>query len=305
MMNRILDKFWLGVSLFLIYVAWGFPFLAYKVTFNYISPIMLSALRSIVAGLSVVILMVFFPSLRKTKIDWKHDIVAGFWFIVVSINVIVWSLNYIPSGIAALLTSSIPIWVYCIQKIQRTAVSNVWIVLGLLMGFVGIFTLVAQQMYFSYDVMTLIGCAGVCIGNIAWGWAVLHVQKRKDNTNPIVSTGIQFLFGGIVSVPIAFLLEDVKLILPFSYSATLGFTFLSFVDVILCFSAYNYALQRLEPVLVTLHAYINPIIAMIVGWYFLNERINWQVFLGSALILLSIYLIEKGYRKKTDSQPYV
>ena len=282
-------------SLFSIYIAWGFPFLAFKVTFDYFSPLMVCALRSVLAGLVICVFLIFKPSLRPTKAALKHNLIGGFWFIVVSINLIVWALQFIPSGIGALLTSSIPIWVFLIQWIQGKANINSKIISGLLIGFLGLAWLVGNELLKTMDLKALIGCLCVCLGNMAWAWGVLHNQKQPDDSNPIISTGVQFLFGGLISILISFLFEDVKATLHLPFDAQLGFFYLAFIDVIICFTSYNYLIKRIEPVIVTMHAYVNPIIAVIAGWYILNESIGWHMLGASILILIGVYLVEKGY----------
>lgn len=287
------------LAFFAIYVIWGSTYLLNKIAVSDIPPLFLSSIRFIIAGIIIFIIAAFLKiPLRLSKRQLLNNSLAGFLFLVYGNGVFVWSLRYVDSGFAALEASSLPLVVLLLmrvihkQKIQKMAL------FGVVLGLVGIYLLVSQN-----DITTgensVLGILMIATCIISWGFASIFVSKADLHKSYFVNSGYQMLVGGILlSIFSFFLGEEWKPIAIWKTTTINVMIVLIIFGSIIAFTAFNFLLQKVSPEKVSTSSYVNPLIAMLLGWYVLDEKITLQSIIAAFILLLGVYFINSSKNKK-------
>ena len=280
------------LSFFAIYVIWGSTYLLNKIAVSEISPMILSATRFIIAGLLIFLIAKFLKlSLAITKRQFLNSTLAGFLFLTYGNGVFVWSLKFVDSGFAALEASTQPLIVLLMmrlfykKKIQRMSL------IGVVLGIIGIYLLVSQQ-----DLNTgedsLVGIIMIFTCVVSWSAASLFVAKADLHKNFFVNSGYQMLTGGAILFILSLLLGE-KWISPLELSGKvqLSMFLLIVFGSIVAFTAFNYLLKVVSTEKVATSSFVNPVIALLLGWYILDEHLTVQSIVAAAILLTGVYFI--------------
>jgi len=280
------------LSFFSIYVIWGSTYLLNKIAVSELAPFMLASLRFMGAGVLIFILSKLMGiSLKLTKKQFLNTVFAGLLFLTIGNGVVVWALKYIDSGFAALEISAQPLVVLLLMLILQGKRIQLMSMIGVILGFVGIYLLVSQQQVLSQE-NSIVGMLMIFFCMISWGYGSLFVAKADLPKNFFVNTGYQMLTGGAMLfiaslafgetwVPLAAWSSEVKL----------SMVLLVLFGSIVAFTAFNYLLKFVSPEKVATSTYVNPIVALLLGWYFLDEVITGQSILAAGILLTGVYFI--------------
>ena len=280
------------LSFFAIYVIWGSTYLLNKIAVSEISPMILSATRFIIAGLLIFSIAKFLKlSLAITKKQFLNSTLAGFLFLAYGNGVFVWSLKFVDSGFAALEASTQPLVVLLMmrliykKKIQRMSL------IGVALGIIGIYLLVSQQ-----DLNTgedsLLGIIMIFTCVVSWSAASLFVAKADLHKNFFVNSGYQMLTGGAILFVLSLLLGE-QWVSPLALSGKvqLSMFLLIVFGSIVAFTAFNYLLKVVSTEKVATSSFVNPVIALLLGWYILDEHLTVQSIVAAAILLTGVYFI--------------
>ncbi len=279
-------------AFFAIYVIWGSTYMLNKVAVNELPPFMLAAVRFITAG--VLIFIIAFLSGKKIFISKKQLLntsIAGFLFLTFGNGVVVWALKYVDSGFAALEISAQPLVVLLLMKIFEGKKIETSSIIGVVLGTIGIYLLVSQKQIISQE-NTVLGMLMIFACMISWGYGSLFVAKADLPSNYFVNTGYQMFLGGIMLLISSYLLDETWT-LPNTWSIEVQYSMilLIFFGSIIAFTSFNYLLKVVSPEKVATSTYVNPIIALGLGWYVLNEQITTQSIFAAAILLTGVYFI--------------
>jgi drug/metabolite transporter (DMT)-like permease len=273
-------------------VIWGSTYLMNKVAVQELPPFMIAAVRFIIAGLLIFLIakILRFP-LKITRRQLLNTTIAGFLFLTFGNGVVVWALRYVDSGMTALEISAQPLvvlllmWILEGKKIQSASM------LGVVLGMIGIYLLVGQETLIT-DENTVIGMIMIFFCMLSWGYGSLFVAKADLPGNYFINTGYQMFMGGIMLV-IASLAFGEKWIplQQWSMPVQLSMGALIIFGSIAAFTAFNYLLRVVSPEKVATCTYVNPIIALFLGWYFLDEQITLQSIIAAGVLLTGVYFI--------------
>ncbi|HSJ12087.1 MAG TPA: EamA family transporter, partial [Gillisia sp.] len=280
------------IAFFSIYVIWGSTYLLNKIAVTELPPFMLASIRFTTAGILIFILCkILGISLAITKKHLLNTIIAGFLFLAFGNGVVVWALKYVDSGFAALQISAQPLVIlllmYFIEGKKIKPMSMVGVVLGIL----GIYLLVSQKEVVSNE-NSVLGMIMIFFCLLSWAYGSLFVSRASLPSNYFVNTGYQMFTGGILLffASLAFgetWSSPAAWSLPTQYSMILLILFGSIV----AFTSFNYLLKVVSPEKVATSTYVNPIIALLLGWYFLKEQITLQSIIAAAVLLTGVYFI--------------
>jgi len=276
------NNLFIVLAFFSIYVIWGSTYLLNKIAVSELPPFMLAAIRFIIAGtLIFVICRVMGISISITKKQLLNTVIAGFLFLTFGNGVVVWALKYVDSGLAALEIMLI----FQGKKIQPMSM------IGVVLGIVGIYLLTSQKQILSQE-NSILGMVMIFACMISWGYGSLFVGKADLPKNYFVNTGYQMFTGGIMLVGFSLAFNE-PWSSPIAWSPKILYTmFLLIVfGSIVAFTSFNYLLQMVSPEKVATSTYVNPIIALLLGWYFLNEQITLQSIIAAAVLLTGVYFI--------------
>jgi len=285
-------------AFFAIYVIWGSTYLLNKIAVAELPPFMLAGIRFIVAGLLIFgIAALMGKSLRITKKQLGNSFLAGFLFLSFGNGVVVWALKYVDSNFAALEISAQPLIILLMMWIfQGKKISSMSLV-GILLGIIGIYLLISQKTVVQQE-NAFLGICMIFSAMLAWAYGSLFVSGADFHRNFFVNTGYQMFTGGLM-LGIMSLAFGETWSLPNTWSAATNWSMLLLIifGSIVAFTSFNYLLKTVSPEKVATNTYVNPIVAMFLGSYFLNEPITLQSIAAAVVLLTGVYFINT--RKKT------
>lgn len=296
-MSKSPNPLFIVLAFFSIYVIWGSTYLLNKVAVGELPPFMLASIRFITAGILIFILCrILEISLAITRRQIFNTIVAGFLFLTFGNGVVVWALKYVDSGFAALEISAQPLVVLLLMRILEGKKIRPMSIVGVILGIIGIYLLVSQKQVVSQE-NSVIGMVMIFLALLSWAYGSLFVAKASLPSNYFVNTGYQMLSGGIMLL-LASLLIGEKWSSPVTWSAPTQYSMILLIifGSIVAFTSFNYLLKVVSPEKVATSTYVNPIIALLLGWYFLNEEVTVQSIIAAVVLLTGVYFINS--RKK-------
>ncbi len=286
------------LSFIAIYFVWGTTYLANLYGLEGMKPFVLSSLRYLTAG-TVLLLYARFKKLSfPDKGSVKALVISGVLMLVGGSGMVVFAEQYVTSGHAAVVIATEPLWFVLLdRKGWKLYFSNFWIIAGLLAGFAGIILF----SHFTPSAMPSAGVASqkltgtviVVVSAIMWVIGTLYAKRNtKPATSNLVNSSIQLLAAGLVSVCIAFLLQEWSFFHPEHISAKAwgGLLFLIVMGSLVAFMAFTWLVTVQPPAIVSTHTYINPIVAIFIGWMLAGEQINLLQILSLVLVLAGILL---------------
>lgn len=281
-------------ALAIISFFWGTTWFVSKLTVAHIPPLQMTAVRQTVAG----ILVVVFFLLKGKKIPPLRDLLfyllMGFLLISCSNGLTTWAIKYIPSYLGALISALMPFvmvlatFVFFREKIKPLAI------LGLVMGFAGVAFLLSSFYEELSNPNFMFGVFLTLIGVLTWTTGTLLTIHNKRKLDPYSGIGWQMLFGGIILYGASLVSGQHIPLHTVPHTAWLSIAYLIVVGSILCFMCYLYALKHLPISLVSIYVYINPLVALLMGVIFLNEKLGWPIVIGALTIIGGIYIVKRS-----------
>ena len=292
------SKLLIIVSFFAVYVIWGSTYVFNKIAVTELPPFFLASMRFIAAGLLIMLISKILKfQLAITKKQFINSLIAGFLFLVYGNGVFVWALKYVDSGFAALLASTQPLFVLLLMRLIDRKPMQRKSIFGVLLGLVGMYLLVSQQEITSSE-GTVLGVFMIFTCVFSWSYGSVFVSKADLPKNFFVSTGYQMLIAGFMLLIGSITFKETW-VSPLNWSTEVQLSMLFLVSFggIAVFTAFNYLLKNVSTEKVATSAYINPIIAMLLGWYILDERLSLQSIIASVILLTGVYFINSRKRK--------
>ncbi|MGG8497777.1 EamA family transporter [Tenacibaculum sp. TC6] len=286
------------LAFFSIYVIWGSTYLWNKIAVSEISPMLLAATRFTTAG---ILIMLLAKAMKKplgiSKSQLINSTIAGFLFLVYGNGVFVWALKYIDSGFGALLGSTQPLFVLLLMRLIDGKKMQGRSIIGVCLGVLGMYLLVSQkEIATSED--TVLGIMMIFSCVLSWSYGSVFVAKADLPKNFFVSTGYQMLIAGILLFTVSLILnEPWSLPSSWSFDVQLSMVLLILFGSIVAFTAFNFLLKNISAEKVSTSAYVNPVIALFLGWYFLDERLSTQSIIASVVLLTGVYFINSRKRQ--------
>ena len=291
------NTFLIVLAFFAIYVIWGSTYLLNKIAVNELPPFMLASIRFSVAGILIFVLCkIMGISLSITKKQLLNSSLAGFLFLAFGNGFVVWALKYVDSGFAALEIAAQPLVILLLMRILEGKKIKTMSFVGVVIGIFGIFLLVSQNQVISKE-NSVLGMVMIFFCMLSWAYASLFVTKADLPKNYFVNTGFQMFAAGIILM-VGSLLIGETWSLPTTWSSPVLYSMLLLIifGSIVAFTAFNYLLKVVSPEKVATSTYVNPIIALLLGWFFLGEEITTQSIIAAVVLLTGVYFINT--RKK-------
>lgn len=291
-MGKTSKPVFIVLAFFSIYVIWGSTYLLNKIAVTELPPFMLASVRFSTAGILIFILCKILKiNLNITRKQFLNTVIAGFLFLTLGNGVVVWALKFVDSGFAALVISAQPLVILLLMRIHFGKKIKPMSMVGVALGIFGIYLLVSQNEITSQENSLLgIGMLFACL--LSWAYGSLFVSRANLPANHFVNTAYQMLAAGII-LAIASLSfgEDWKSPMQWAIPTVYSMVLLILLGSIVAFTSFNYLLKIVSPEKVATSTYVNPIIALLLGWYFLNETVSLQSIIAAAVLLTGVYFI--------------
>ncbi|MBT0608668.1 EamA family transporter [Aequorivita echinoideorum] len=280
------------LAFFAIYVIWGSTYLLNKIAVAQLDPFMLASVRFSCAGILIFLISILMgKSLRITKRQFLNTVIVGFLFLSFGNGLVVWALKFVDSGFTALEISAQPLVVLILMYFLQGKKIKPMSLVGVGLGIVGIFLLVGQKEIIAKE-GSLIGMLMIFACMLSWAFGSIFVGKADLPKNFFVNTGYQMFTAGITLAIASFAFGE-KWIAPKEWESGVQVSMILLIlfGSIIAFTSFNYLLKVVSPDKVATSTYVNPIIALLLGWYFLDEEITIQSLIAAAILLTGVYFI--------------
>ena len=278
-------------------IVWGTTYVALRFGVAQFPAFLFSAIRLLVAGGLLVGFLLTFGKLKFP--DWsviRVQALAGFFMFAMGNGLVGWAEINVSSGLAAIISSMIPIWVILLNmRFNEEERPNFPIVVGLIIGMSGIVMIFGQHVQEFSNPAYQFGIIAMFVANLSWAAGSVWIKKKNQHTNLFLNAGIQMLFGGLFLVPTSLLFDDFSNL---TFSAPIAYTllYLIFIGSIFTYICFSYALKKLPVTIVSLYAYINPLVAVFLGWLLLDEKFSVRILIAMLITVAGVYLVNRGYQ---------
>ncbi len=285
------------VALLAVCIIWGTTYLALRIAVLHFPPLLFSAIRQSIAGLVLLGIVFTFSQVKfPPKEHVIRQAIGGFLMISMGNGLVAWAEMEIPSGIAAIICSTMPVMVIIINLAVNREEKPTWsIVIGVLIGMAGIITIFSEHVNEFAKTEYRIGIVLILLAVLGWAAGSIWIKKQPSDSNPFVNAGLQMFFGGLWLFPFSLLFDDLQGV-HWSGESLYSLLYLIVFGSIIAYASYLYALKKLPMTIVSLYAYVNPLVAVVLGWVILNEKLNGVIGVGILITIAGIYIVNRGYQ---------
>jgi drug/metabolite transporter (DMT)-like permease len=283
----------------LVCILWGTTWLASKIGVKHMPALQLSGLRHFIGG---GIYVIFFIA-KKIPFPTKKQFIRILWMsvvmFVISNGFSVISVVYIPSGLGAVIGAMTPLWLVIFSLITiRGTIFNATTMIGMILGFGGIVVVFYDYLEEMMGSDFPLGIFFGVVASMTWAIGTLLTAKHSKDMDPYVSLGWQMLVSGVILTGLSYATGQHKDVFTISSEGWYAILYLVIVGSIIAFTAFVYALKRLPAAQVSVHSYINPIVAILIGYSMHNEKLTKFVVIGTLVTLVGVYLVNTGFKRK-------
>jgi len=279
-----------------IYILWGSTYLAIKYVIETLPPFISAGARYFLAGATLFIVGRFSKDYEKpTLTQWRSSAVVGTLLFLGGNGGVVIAEHHITSGLAALLVATEPFWVVLLSWLWLKGARPDWrVTLGLLIGFVGVYLLMdGGAVRAGSDTNQLFGMILVIAAGLCWATGSIYGVRAPASKSPILASGMQMLAGGSVMLLVGTLVGEwagfeISVV---SRNSWLALAYLLVFGSLIGFTAYSWLLKNARPAMVATYAYVNPVIAVILGWAIAGESFTGRTLLGAGVVVGSVVMI--------------
>ena len=282
------------VAFAFIYFVWGSTFLAIRVGVREVPPFLLAGMRFLIAGVVLFLWMRFKGTPAPSFREWSSASLLAILIFVFDYGLLFWAEKRVPSGIAAVMMALIPVFMTLSEiLILRTQRLTARLAFALLVGIAGVAVLVSRSLSFGEAPIETSGAIALLVASVSWSVASALTRKLPLPAAKTMSSGVQMLAGGVFLTVTAAVLGEFRgfHIQSVSRGAWLSLAYLIVAGSIIGFTAYVWLIHRESPTKVGTYAYVNPVVAVLIGYFLGGEAIGPRTILGTVFVLVSVIVI--------------
>ncbi|MBO0951908.1 EamA family transporter [Fibrella forsythiae] len=287
-----------------IYLIWGSTYLAISWAVKTLPPFLMMGTRFVIAGLLIFGFGLMRSRQFPSRQQWAWAGLAGVLMILVDYGAISWAEQYVPSGVTSVVFATTPIWLVLFDQQQRTQLLQNWSLSGgILAGLVGVGLIswgsYQTTMETGHQSTYILGMGALLIASLSWAVGTMLYRDRNTDVSVPIRMGMQMLVGGSLLVTVSGLVGEWHgfSVQQVSTSSWLSLLYLITFGTLVAHTAYLWLLQVQPPALVGTYAYVNPIIALILGWWLGNEPLTIIIGTATLIILAAVLLIKRAGNK--------
>ena len=285
----------------IIYFVWGSTYLAIRVGVREVPPFLLAAMRFLIAGLLLYGWMIARGERSPTGRQWASASLLAILIFVLDYGLVFWAEQRVPSGVAAVMMATIPAFMALSEIILlRTQRLTLRLTLALFIGIGGVAVLMSGSLNLGGAPIDKEGAAALIVASISWSVASVLSRKLPLPPSKVMSSGAQMLAGGVFLALTAVALGEFRSFHPWAISrgAWLSLLYLIVAGSIIGYTAYVWLIHHESPTKVGTYAYVNPVVAVLVGYFLGGETIDPRTILGTLFVLISVVVITITPAKK-------
>ena len=290
----------------LIYLIWGSTYLVMKFAVASMPPMLMAGSRYGLAGTLLYLFMRWQGAPRPTLQGWGYGAVIGICLLGFGNGGTTFGVLYLPSGTTALLVATVPMFLALLGWLSGiSARPTLWVALGLAAGLIGMGLLAAHPgaAAVRQPGHVGLGMSLVLLASFVWAVGSLYSKKHQPSPSPFLSGGMQMMCGGLAMLIVGLIRGEAEgfHLAQVTTKSWLAYIYLVSIGSIVAFTAYIWLLRVVEPALAGTYAFVNPVVAVLLGWAFAGEKLNPQMLGGAALIVLAVGLVVLGGRRKAPA----
>lgn len=277
-----------------VYIVWGSTYLAIRVGIESFPPLILAGFRHLCAGLILYPIFRWKTGIRPTAAHWRTAVVTGFLLLFIGNGGVSWAEQTVPSGIAALLVATVSLWLVILDWLRPGGTRPVFkVVAGLLMGFAGLVLLVGPAHLGGSERVNPGGAGVLVFASLAWACGSLYSKHGGMPSSPMLRVAMQSFAGGVILLVVSLFTGEFRE-LHFAAISARSWLALGYLIVFgsgIGFSAYIYILQKSTAARIGTYAFVNPVVALFLGWLLAGEAISLRTVLAAGVILTAVILV--------------
>jgi len=292
----------------IIYFVWGSTFLAIRIGVHEVPPLLLAGVRFFAAGIVLYAWMRATGTASPTRREWASVTLLAVLIFLVDYGLVFWAEQRVPSGLTAVMLATIPVFTALAEIIiLRTQRLTFRLGIALLVGLAGVAVLVSHSVSFGDAPIEKSGALALVVGAISWSLASVLSRKLSLPQSKIMSSGAQMLIGGILLLLAAAMFGEFRGFHAREVSprAWLALLFLIVAGSIIAFTAYVWLIHHESPTKVGTYAYVNPVIAVLLGYFLAGEALGARTLLGTFLVLVSVVVITTTPKQKAEIEELI
>jgi drug/metabolite transporter (DMT)-like permease len=307
--NRKRNLILLVAAFAAIYIFWGSTYLAIKYAIETLPPFLMAGARFIISGSILLVWARFSKDYEApTLAHWRTSLIVGTLLLLGGNSAVVFAEHHISSSLAALLVATEPFWIVLLSWLWLgKSRPNLRVVSGLIVGFVGVWLLISGQTAGSQTnagSMQFFGALAVVVAALSWATGSIYGLRASVPKSSILTSGMQMLCGGLVISLVSLILGEWT---TFSAAAVsnrswFGFIYLIVFGSLVGYTAYSWLLKNAQPAMVATYAYVNPIVAVFLGWLIAGESFTAQMLVGAGIIVGSVVLVTSQNKGEEDAK---
>lgn len=276
------------LHLMIVYIVWGSTFYGVKLALEGgLTPFYMIGLRYLVAGAALYLLARVGGVRPASSREWKESAILSFFLLVCGAGLVAWSQRFISSSLAALLVATSPVWVTLLDPDQKLTARR-W--LGLFLGLAGVGSLVGASLNLDGEGF-LWGCLGCLASGVAWAFGSLRARRNTREIPPMAGAGMQMICAGLVLLMMGlFSGQELSLALITSKAWT-AWLYLTLIGSLLAYSSYTWLVTNTTAALASTHAYVNPVVAVLLGSVLGGENVTVATALSAAVALSGVVIL--------------
>jgi drug/metabolite transporter (DMT)-like permease len=287
-----------------IYLIWGSTYLGIRFAIETIPPFLMGGVRFTIAGIALYIWSRARAREKPAPIHWRNTAIIGACLILGGNGAVMWAEQFVPSGMAALLVSILPFWIVLIDWLRPGGIRpTLGIVVGLVVGIAGIVVLLGPSVLHPTPASDLAATSGngvalkgalvLMAGSLSWAAGSIYSRHVALPKSALLATSMEMLLGGVLLLALSFIMGEPKHFDPAGVSAKslAGFAYLTTVGSLVGFTAYIWLLTVQPASRVSTYAYVNPVVAVFLGWALAGEALSLRTAIGAAIIIGAVALI--------------
>ncbi|MGA8153394.1 MAG: EamA family transporter [Terriglobales bacterium] len=278
----------------IVYLVWGSTFFAIRVGVREVPPFLLAGMRFLAAGVILFVWMLGKGTPIPARREWAAASGLAVLIFVMDYGLVFWAEQKVPSGITAVMLATIPVFMSLLEIILLRTQRLTWrLTLALLVGVLGVAILMSHSLAFGEAPIAATGAAALLVASLSWSTAAILTRKLSLPASKAMSSAVQMLCGGVLLMLAATIFGEFHGFRPQSVSrgAWFALIYLIVAGSIVGFTAYVWLLHHESPTKVGTYAYVNPVVAVLVGYFLGGEVIGPRTLLGTLLVLVSVVLI--------------
>jgi len=283
-----------------VYIIWGSTYLGIRFAIQTIPPFLMGGVRFFIAGVILFTIMRMKGARKPTAVQWRNTAIVGAGLILGGNGMVLWAEQYVPSGLTALLVAILPFWMALLDWVRPGGRRpTIGVSIGLIVGVIGLIFLIGPSALHPGSApdasggVVLFGALGLMFGSLCWAFGSLFAQHSDLPESALLSTSMQMICGGFLLFVVALIRKEHMQfdLAEVSTRSLIAFLYLIFIGALVAYSAYVWLLTVQPPSRVSTYAYVNPVVAVFLGWALAGEALTLRTAIASAIIIAGVILI--------------